>query len=349
MIFLSGTTFNFPLIFNVLVQREGRKTTLPTLVSMTGLSESQIQSAINNARRNPVHKHQIEVLKPGREWRFKSDVNAGGGYPKPDEVVKEVEMGSTHIWKTVFAALASNEGKVSSKELLAQLASTDERSISPHQVSQAMLTIMRQPELHGKIETLWKGRAWKYLGNAADAPTPPNTTKSSESKVSVPIRGSVLRYFSLKPGETLFLNDIADDLGFTKKQVQSAMWNLLNENEAVKNDFVVVQPSYAWRYQPNSVKPETNGHTPEVLERVPSTSYPVATSLPNAVVHTQAGPLVAPPSAPRPLPVPPQAEPAAERTATVTTTRVFEQVGELAGGELLLKDEADKFYRASAL
>lgn len=334
----------FNAIVNALMQREGRKVTLPTLMSVTGLRAEQIQGSINNARRaSETHARQIEVVEKARAWRFRADQSVGN-YPTPNDVVKAVEVGSTHIWKTVLAALVSNAEKPTSKELLAQLASTDEREITPIQASQAMLTVMRQPNVKPHIEVLLAGSAWRYraevpgVAKTSKAAKSTKTTTSEVTEVSVPIRGSVLRHFTQKPGQTLFVDDIADDLGFTKKQVQSAVWHLLKENEATKSDFVVVQPSYAWRYVPN--RAETNGRvTPEL------TAAPASTHTPNAIAAYT--PEAVTTTLPVSSEVPSIPKPAA---AVATSGRLFEEVGQLTDGAILVKEaESSVIYRATPL
>ena len=341
MIFLSGSAI-FSRIFNALTQREGKRVTLPTLVSVTGLTENQIKNSIANARRtSAVHARQIEVVKLGREWKFKGDKSVGD-YPTPEKIASEVAMGSTHIWKTVLAALMSNVGKVTSKELLAELASTEERTITPIQAANAMLTIMRQPGMADKIETLWAGNAWRYVETAESSETPKTSktktkTTTSVPVVSVPIRGSVLRYFAQHPGETLFRDDIAEDLGFTVKQVQGAMWHLLNENDTTKNDFVIVQSSYAWQYVPNrQAKAESNGHVTTMPASVPAAEYTpsvATTTLPAASKVSNT----------------PKAEPTSAAVATATS-RLFEEIGTLSNGGVLVKEsESGAIYRATPL
>lgn len=342
MIFLSGS-YIFSRVYAALAQREGKKTTLPTLVSMTGLTETQIQNTIANARRtNESHRRQINVVEAGRVWKFKGDLSVGG-YVTPDKVVEEVEVGAQHIWKVVLAALISNAGNVTSKKLLAELASTPEREITPLQVANAMLTIMRQPNIAPNIEVLWAGNAWRYTEPVKSASTKSTSTKSaptaSESAsedtkpTTPPIRGSVLRYFAQKPGVTVFLDDIVNDLGFTKKQVQSAIWHLLNENEATKDDFTVITSSYAWQYKPNreakvdaEVKPELNGHGPAPR---------------SAVVHA-----ATPPTTPAALPAPTTTP----QSAVATTGRLFEEIGQTTEGAILIKEaESNVIYRATPL
>lgn len=317
----------FNSIYNALAQREGRKTTLPTLMSMTGLTERQIRSSLTYARNtSPLHAEQIEVLESGRAWRFKSDgitdVSATA-----DEVTKEVEMGSTHIWKKIFNVLTEREGAVLHKDLIAKLASTDEQEITPQQVANAMLTILRRDELRSLIEVKWAGRAWKYVGpQTAGTQEKPKPTRS----VSVPIRGSVFRYLTLNPGKPLFADDVAAELGFTRKQVQQAMHHYVYENEGTRGLIAVLTPSHAWQYNVTVPTPEpelaavaaTNGHVSNAVERVTEAVVPATP----AQVQTQT-------------------------QAVPSGGRLFEEVTQLPGSDVILIKEADSgaIYRATPL
>lgn len=349
MIFLS---FIFNRVFDALTQREGKPTTLPTLVSMTGLGDEQIRSSIANARRtNPVMAEQIKVVTPGRSWKFHASRKVGG-YVSPDAVVKEVEVGSTHIWKRVLKALIDNAGKVTSKQLLAERASTEEREITPLQAAHAMDTILRRPNIGPHVETVVAGLAWRWTGSK-DGVEPSDIGKAqSTAPVSAPIRGSVLRYFAKQPGVTLFRDDIAQDLGFSVKQVQSAMWHLLNENETTKHDFTVMQSGYAWQYVPNravasnaatnvaanAAAPEpsvestgasTNGHVTPALSAAPIQAYTPAAITTTLPVSSKV------PSIPQ---------------AGTTAPRLFEEIGQTTEGAILIKEsETNVIYRATPL
>lgn len=340
MIFLRSS-YIFRRIYNALAERQGKRVTLPTLATVTGLSEKQIQNSIANARRvSSVYADQIVVVKAGRAWKLKENGEVNR-YPTPDEIVKEVAVGSTHIWKVVLKALVSNAGKITSSDLLAELASTPEKPITTTQARTAMLTIMRQPEIAPHIETKVAGLAWVYHTPQATAIAGPKTKSEDSKTVSAPIRGSVLRYFHQHPGETLFRDDIAEDLGFTVKQIQSAIWSLLNENPATKDDIVVVQPSYAWRYVPNrKTTIESNGHVTPAPETVPTQEF---TPTPSAPVATVTLPLTKTDGTSVVIPV-------ATKSRTEPRSRLFEEIGQTANGDILVQEsESKKVYRAVEL
>jgi hypothetical protein len=351
VIFLTST-HKFPGIYDALARREGKKTTLPTLVSVTGLTETQIKTAIANARRtNPAHAAQIEVVEVGRAWRFRATSDNASPYVSPEEIVKAVEVGAPHIWKRVLAILAANDGAVMTRERIAELSGKDgDEQLTTSQVSNAMLTIMRQPVIGSYVEAVWAGRSWRYRDPAkAAASAPAPAPRAGDATVSPSIRNSVLRYFNQRPGDTLFVDDIAADLGFTRKQVQNAVYGMTHdEKSTIRNDFTIVSQGSAWRYVPN--RPASNGNVTPTPEKVPAVAFSAAT--PNAAVHAQAAPkvTVASHDAPVPTSTLPVSSKAPSNTAGSTDARLFEEIGQASNGDILVQEsESKKIYRATEL
>lgn len=346
----------FPRIFDALASREGQEVTLPTLETLTGLSAKQIQGAIANARKvNDDHRRRIEVVKPGRTWKFHAIPDANG-VDTIENIVKAVDMGSPHIWKHVAAVLVAHPGEILSKEQIAEkINAAGELTMRPDQVSSTMNTIIRKPEFVTSVEVVWNGRSWRYIGNKRSAGV--KSAKPSEhEQVSPSIRASVLRYFTLRPGEILFADEIASDLGFTRKQVQSAVYSMVTEStSAVRDEFTIVQSGQSWRYMPKLAA--LNGRVTEPLEKVPA----LAVKPSPAVTFTHAGPRAVPAATPAPLPAPSRVttpitpEPAPEVKPTSSPApavggRLFEEIGQTTDGALLLQEgESRKIYRATEL
>lgn len=333
-----SNTFVFPAVYAALAQREGKKVTLPTLVTMTGFKPEQIQAAIRNARAtDETHKRQILVEKPGREWRFVANTNVGQ-HPTPEKVVEEIELGAKHIWKLVLKVLMDNPGKVLHKKTIAEAVRaaepTEYPKFSEQQVSNAMLTMLRNPGVAANIDVLWAGRAWRYnqpaTVTAVAAPEPKPETKP----VSASIRNSVLRYFTQKVGETLFVDEIAADLGFTRKQVQNAMYNLLHDaRSTVRHEFDIVTNGSAWRYLPNRTQAgaSSNGQVSHAVATKVAANTVTAEYTPAATTTT--------------LPVSSKAP--STPPAGNTEARLFEEIAQLPGDALLVKEaETGAVYRA---
>lgn len=328
------TTYVFPRVLDELMRREGQEVTLPTLVTLTGFEERQIQNAIANARRSDDnHAARIEVIKLGKAWRFDSRLGSSGE-DTVDGILEDVKMGSTHIWKLVLAAIATRPGETITKDEIAQLVNEQgDHGMTPDRVVGAMITIMRKPLIGPHVEVIQVNRAWRY--------TPPKTRRTSP--VSTSIRGSILRYFNNSPGATHFAVDIADDLGFTVQQVQSSMYyTLTSPNSLAKDDFEVIEPGHAWRYVPNRNRASSNGKVTPAPAKVPVLSVPVA-SQPEVRAYTpQAVTTTLPvsstvPNIPAPQPV------------AATTKRTFEEVMTSKTGAIIIKDEEGTLYRATEL
>lgn len=355
MIFLSNT-FVFPKVLEALARRDGKKTSLPTLESLTGFEPHQIQAAIANARRNnPDHAARITVVKVGREWKFNSDPDLTGD-DTTEKIVKDVEMGSSHIWKHVLAALVKTNGVAVSKEELAnRVNAAGEVEMTPQQVANAMLTILRKPKIAPEITIIQSGKLWRYVGSKTNAKAP---AELAPPPVSVSIRGSVLRYFTQRPGATLFVDDVAADLGFTRKQVQSAMWALTaDERSTVRDDFQILMGGQSWRYVPN--RATTNGQAAEAPKKVPALALNVAAEpivkahVPNIppAQFTSAGEAYTANVQPSPVAKSePKPEPEPEITRKSTSGgRMFEEIAALADGAILIRDEEQRLFRATEM
>ena len=345
MIFLRSSSHKFPVIYDALTRRAGKKTTLPTLVSVTGLDEDQIQKAIAYARKqNPAMAAQIEVVEVGRAWRFKATSSNAITHISPEEVVEAVEVGSPHIWKRVLSVLAQNSGMVLYKKRIAELANEDESqpALSEDQIVTAMTTILRQPVISLAVDVVWANRAWKYHDSNA-----PATSTTTPNSVTPSIKGSVLRYFNLKPhGTTLFAVDIANELGFTLKQVQNAVYGIL-QDDRLRDEFEVVVGSTAWRYRPEALTPAlaqtSNGHMTATLEeKVPVVAYtPAAVTTTLPVTSTV-------PDIPQ-VEATPEPTPAPVATSTLGG-RLFEEIGQAGDGSVLIREAESKLvYRAIEL
>lgn len=371
MIFLNKHLF--PRIFDALARREGQEVTLPTLESLTGFEASQIQGSINNARKSsPDHATRIEVVKPGRVWKFNA-VPGANGIDTIENIVKEVDMGTPHIWKHVAKVLVDNPGEILSKEFIAeQVTAAGEIELSADRIPSAMSTIMRKPEFLPDIEVVWAGRSWRYTGAKKRAKRATVVANGGHEPVSTSIRASVLRYFNNRPGDIIFADEISQDLGFTRKQVQSAVYSITDPSSLIRDDFEVIQGGQSWRYTPH--RSAVNGQVSTPLQKAPATAHALAAKPSLAVPFTQPSVTAV---APAPLPASPKAAPTVATTApavqaytpdAVTTTlpvtsqvpnippatapegRLFEEIGQLADGALILREaESKAVYRATEL
>lgn len=71
-----------------------------------------------------------------------------------------------------------------------------------------------------------------------------------------PLKADIMAYFDKKPGQTVYLKDIATDLKLTEVQVQSAISGIIREEMM---PLEVVMRGRAWCYRP---QPGRNGAKP---------------------------------------------------------------------------------------
>jgi hypothetical protein len=339
VIFLSKSHV-FTRVFDELARREGQEVTLPTLESLTGIPGERIRAAIANARKNRQEiAEQIVVMKLGRSWKFTRVPVVIGEYTV-EKALEEVNMGSAHIWKHVLKALQESSGIVSNEFLAQRVNEAGETTLTSAQVTTAMYTILSKPEIARNIDVVWSGRSWQYNGSAKGKK---KAGVEPHENVSSSIRSSVLRYFAGRPGDLVFVDDVVNDLGFTRKQVQSAVYNLVQQNSNVKNDFEVVQQGHSWRYIPN--RAATNGQVTESPTKIPALALSVAAE-PMVKAHVPDIP-PAQSAEVRYAARLPEAKP--EPAPKSTGGRVFEEVDELKDGALLIRDSDNKLYRATEI
>lgn len=84
------------------------------------------------------------------------------------------------------------------------------------------------------------------------------------------IRVALMEYFSKRPGEHAYLNDIAKTTGLTTEQVQHNINNLANDHRRGQIDFNVetVTRGQVWMYRPNQKKDEPARPTKRVFEEL---------------------------------------------------------------------------------
>lgn len=64
-------------------------------------------------------------------------------------------------------------------------------------------------------------------------------------------RAVIARYLEAKPGQTVYLQDIAKDLGADSRTVQRGIYALIKSDSL---PIAVVHAGQAWRYDPNGAK-----------------------------------------------------------------------------------------------
>lgn len=133
-------------------------------------------------------------------------------------------------------------------------------------------------------------------------------------------RTEVIRYLTDRPGQVVYRQDVATDVGVTADQVQSCVYNVIR-NSPIGANIEVVIGGNAWRYvpsSPNATAPPING-APQPTP--PSVTVPV-----NVGSRRSAPPV------------------------TPATSRVFEEIGESQDGTIIIQEsETGALYRATLI
>jgi hypothetical protein len=101
-----GGRRTFPLVYKILTDNPGKVVRVGTIAKATKLTEQQVRSAINEARRRyPNHRDTIHVMDRGQAWMFKHLTSAdseiiiitqnGDSAPSPAEAAAQLAQATT--------------------------------------------------------------------------------------------------------------------------------------------------------------------------------------------------------------------------------------------------------------
>lgn len=146
-----------------------------------------------------------------------------------------------------------------------------------------------------------------------------------------------LEYLTRRPGEVVFIDDIADTTGFTQKQIVNALGYLRAKRDTLGQEIKVIVAGKAWQYLPNQ------GYTKPITAEPPSVPAPAAPRWPVPAAPTPAPVQVTPPTAsPKPKAV-------RRRRGQNQNGDLYEQISLLEDGSVLLKDGNEVVYIARKL
>lgn len=344
-----GNGHIFPRVFAALSQRPGRSTNAVTLARLTDLEAGQVARVINHARHShPWFNESLTVVRPGREWIY-TPVTTDSR--TPEDIVKENEVGTPHIWKKVLDALMNSGDDKGNYPVLHKSELADKLGLTEQQIINAMNTILRNPDANGHVDVIWRSQSWRYNPRRDAIPRPAPATKEPHS----PVRERVLKQLTSRPGDVVYLSEIMEGSGLTRTQVQNAMHHVRTRVESLARDIEVISPGNAWCYRPN------RGVASPTLTPVPA--HPVQPSAP--VIATPVAPTPAPtpmttslpfttPVAVQVKPQPPVVAPhttngVAGTPARANTKRLFEEIGATREGNTIVRDDEGTLYSLTEL
>jgi len=154
---------------------------------------------------------------------------------------------------------------------------------------------------------------------------PTNDSESLRTRTN-DISLRALRYMTQRPGQVVFVDEIAEGTGFTQKQIVSALGYLRAKNDVMRVEIKVIVAGKSWQYlptmQPQVATPERE--QPHVSAPPPSTEPAASTT----------------PAKPRQR---------AARAVTNGNAELFEEVGRMADDGIIIKDSRGVMYVARKL
>lgn len=135
----------------------------------------------------------------------------------------------------------------------------------------------------------------------------------------------VLPCLTSRPGEIVYVREIAADTGLDARQVAVAISNARRNHESLEREIEVIIAANAWRYRPPAA---ANGHV----------------ASPTRELRALTTPTTKPSAEPEPEPEP---EPALERSSR--GCRLFEEVHTSRDGKTIVRDELGNLYYVEEL
>lgn len=187
------------------------------------------------------------------------------------------------------------------------------------QVTAAILAIQQTSPIGAEIETIVQGNMWRYVPKTAVAVA---TGASTGDKRNRPLTALLYEYMVNHPGDVVYVDTLVEHTGRTPEQIKVGMNNMLANRPHMKGLVDRVISGQAWRYMPdNQSAVRTIPPRPTVPVNVPvpptTPSATAASSSPNNNVRSSSSP------------------------------RMFEEVGELPDGRLVIRDDVGVMYYAT--
>lgn len=201
---------------------------------------------------------------------------------------------------------------------------------SEAQVSAAVLAIQKSSPIGVEVESVVRGRAWRYT------PRRPRSTSSDTTRVArdttLPLTTLIREYLIDKAGTTVWASELATYTGRDEYQIKVGVNNMrrIRSNEDVAPYVTTMVPGQAWQFDPPHGW-RAGLRRPVVMSPVASTSTTqpatdVATSTPVAVTSSAA----------------------ADDEPSNDSVLIFELVGR-TDDAIIVKDDTDALYRVTRL
>jgi hypothetical protein len=211
--------------------------------------------------------------------------------------------------------LTDRPGQMVTKDAIMEDGGWDAR-----QVTAAILTLQQESPIGPEIETIVKGNMWRYLPKV---PIPTRSSTADGGQRNRPLTALLYEYLTSHPGVVVYVDTLVEYTGRTPEQIKVGVNNMLQNRPHMKPLVDKVIQGQAWRYTPDG---RVNSRRPSQRPTVP-VNVPVPSTVTSASTT---------------------AEPATSNDdiRTSTSPRMFEEVGELPDGDLVIRDDDGIMYRA---
>lgn len=199
---------------------------------------------------------------------------------------------------------------------------------APNQVTAAVLSIQKSSPIGPEIQTIVQGNAWRYV---PAVPTV-NNGASPSANLRTPLTTLLHDYFTSHPGVITSIETLMQLTGRTEAQVRVGVNNMLQGRPHMKQHLQKVVNGQVWRY----VGPRGDANVAPT-GRVDRPAVPVA-SITSDVTSS--------PSPVLPLPLDALIEDDDEEDGAAD---LFERVGRLPDGRIIIKDDVGNLYHATPL
>lgn len=242
------------------------------------------------------------------------------------------------IRQDVVRYLTNNPGQVVSRRDISDAFNWDER-----QVRDAVRRLQDETLIGDEIETIVRGNAWRYVPRGLVASTAQTAPVTRAHNLELPLTTLIREFMVDHPRSVVTVEQLVAYTGRTTEQVQAGVNNMrrIASNVDVTSYVENVASGKIWRFNP---PPDWRpGHRPNRptsnATLVPTSPLPASTV---ASVTTV------------PVTIEPTASPNGQVNGNVEPTddmssRVFEEVGKLRDGRLVISDQDGNMYTATPM
>lgn len=241
-------------------------------------------------------------------------------------------MTTRSIRQDVVKYLTDRVGQVVYRADISADTGWDER-----QVRDAIRRVQDESAIGDEIESVIRGTAWRYLPHTTVVveETDDVNARPTGAKSNLPLTTLIRGYLLDHPHQVVSVSDLVEYTGRTEYQVKVGVNNMrrITSNGDITSNLEVVAAGRLWRFNPPpGWRPgqRSNQSPTSPLPSSPTTATPTVQPIVDARQS-------------------PNGQVAVIEEPTGGTTRVFEEVGQLRDGRLVISDQDGNMYAATPM